>query len=76
MHGDETCMTFIYDAVRLASQPYGKRSIHLVRSLLLQSDIYKWLGKPEFTPQILLRARAIMNTFPGELYPGDRVRMF
>lgn len=76
MTGDETCMTFIDDAVRLASQQYGKRSIQLVRSLLLQSDIYQWLGKPELTPQMLLRARAIMKTFPAGTYPGDRADMF
>ncbi|MCD3082242.1 hypothetical protein GFK18_19740 [Salmonella enterica subsp. enterica serovar Enteritidis] len=29
MTGDETCMTFIDDAVRLASQQYGKRSSSL-----------------------------------------------
>lgn len=71
MTGDETCITFIDDAVRLASQQYGKRSIQLVRSLLLQSDIYQWLGKPELTPQMLLRARAIMKTFPAGTYPGN-----
>ncbi|EDW6544906.1 hypothetical protein YI89_003203 [Salmonella enterica subsp. enterica] len=76
MTGDETCMTFIDDAVRLASRQYGKRSIQLVRSLLLQSDIYQWLGKPELTPQMLLRARAIMKTFPAGTYPGDRADMF
>ncbi len=54
MTGDETCMMFIDDAVRLASRQYGKRSIQLVRSLLLQSDIYQWLGKPELTPQMPL----------------------
>lgn len=76
MTGDETCITFIDDAVRLASRQYGKRSIQLVRSLLLQSDIYQWLGKPELTPQMLLRARAIMKTFPAGTYPGDRADMF
>ncbi|EKT7566021.1 hypothetical protein A8N28_000857 [Salmonella enterica] len=76
MTGDETCITFIDDAVRLASRQYGKHSIQLVRSLLLQSDIYKWLGKPELTPQMLLRARAIMKTFPAGTYPGDRADMF
>lgn len=76
MTGNETCMTFIDDAVRLASRQYGKRSIQLVRSLLLQSDIYQWLGKPELTPQMLLRARAIMKTFPAGTYPGDRADMF
>ncbi|EDX9486000.1 hypothetical protein GQP67_003300 [Salmonella enterica] len=76
MTGDETCITFIDDAVRLASRQYGKRSIQLVRSLLLQSDIYQWLGKPELTPSMLLEARAIMNTFPADKYPGDRADMF
>lgn len=76
MTGDETCITFIDDAVRQASRQYGKRSIQLVRSLLLQSDIYQWLGKPELTPQMLLRARAIMKTFPAGTYPGDRADMF
>ncbi|EAO6765096.1 hypothetical protein K6P75_003149 [Salmonella enterica] len=76
MTGDETCITFIDDAVRLASRQYGKHSIQLVRSLLLQSDIYQWLGKPELTPQMLLRARAIMKTFPAGTYPGDRADMF
>lgn len=76
MTGDETCITFIDDAVRLASRQYGKRSIQLVRSLLLQSDIYQWLGKPELTPHMLLEARAIMNTFPADRYPGDRADMF
>ncbi|MGS9140308.1 hypothetical protein ACQWE9_26430, partial [Salmonella enterica subsp. enterica serovar Infantis] len=41
MTGDDTCMTFIDDSERLASQQYGKRSIQLDRSLLLQSDIYQ-----------------------------------
>ncbi len=41
----------------------------LVASLLLQSDIYQWLGKPELTPQMLLRARAIMKIFPAGTYP-------
>ncbi|EIC32643.1 periplasmic protein, partial [Salmonella enterica subsp. enterica serovar Heidelberg str. 41563] len=45
--------------VRLASRQYGKRSIQLVRSLLLQSDIYQWLGKPELTPQIAAYPAAI-----------------
>ncbi|HCM1988847.1 TPA: hypothetical protein N3A40_000922 [Salmonella enterica subsp. salamae serovar 30:m,t:-] len=76
MTGDETCITFIDDAVRQASRQYGKRSIQLVRSLLLQSDIYQWLGKPELTPHMLLEARAIMNTFPADRYPGDRADMF
>ncbi|EDW2794992.1 hypothetical protein H3N91_003129 [Salmonella enterica] len=76
MTGDETCITFIDDAVRQASRQYGKRSIQLVRSLLLQSDIYQWLGKPELTPHMLLKARAIMNTFPADRYPGDRADMF
>lgn len=76
MTDDDTCITFIDDAVSLASRQYGKRSIQLVRSLLLQSDIYQWLGKPELTPQMLLRARAIMKTFPAGTYPGDRADMF
>lgn len=76
MTGDETCITFIDDAVRQASRQYGQRSIQLVRSLLLQSDIYQWLGKPELTPQMLLRARAIMKTFPAGIYPGERADMF
>lgn len=77
MTGDETtCITLIDDAVRLASRQYGKHSIQLVRSLLLQSDIYQWLGKPALTPQMLLQARAIMNTFPAGMYPGDRADMF
>lgn len=76
MTGDETCITFIDDVVRQASRQYGKRSIQLVRSLLLQSDIYQWLGKPELTPYMLLEARAIMNTFPADRYPGDRADMF
>lgn len=76
MTGDETCIMFIDDAVRQASRQYGKRSIQLVRSLLLQSDIYQWLGKPELTPHMLLEARAIMNTFPADRYPGDRADMF
>ncbi len=38
--------------------------------------LHQWLGKPELTPQMLLRARAIMKTFPAGTYPGDRADMF
>ncbi|HAD0628045.1 TPA: peptidase T [Salmonella enterica subsp. enterica serovar Typhimurium] len=37
---------------------------------------YNYHGKPELTPQMLLRARAIMKTFPADTYPGDRADMF
>ncbi len=50
-----------------------QRSTRLVRSLLLQS-VFINNGKPELTPQ-MLRARAIMKTFPAGTYPGDRADM-
>ncbi len=49
-------LTFIDDAVRLASRQYGKRSIQLVRSLLITKRYLSMAGsKPELTPQMLLR---------------------